>query len=115
MPLRWLPPATRTLQGLATSSKFPAAGGAYTVGNSGNQPFVAQVDPTGSRLLFSAIGVGGSFLALGPSGDIFVAGGLDLLIETAYPTTAGAIQTSFYVFRILFGPGLFSEPAAVCD
>jgi uncharacterized protein (TIGR03437 family) len=49
------------------------------------------VDPTG-KLLFSAIGVGGSSLVLGLSGDIFVAGNIGS--NATYPTTAGAIQTS---------------------
>jgi len=80
------------ITGIATNTGFPAAGGAYTVGTSQNRPFVAKVDPTGSKLLFSAIGVGGSFVVLGPTGDIFVAGNTS---DIAYPTTAGAIQTSF--------------------
>lgn len=79
--------------GIATNTGFPAAGSAYTVATrSQNQPFVAKVDPTGSKLLFSAIGVGGSSVVIGASGDIFVAGNTT---NVSYPTTAGAIQTSF--------------------
>jgi uncharacterized protein (TIGR03437 family) len=80
------------ITGTATGSGFPSTGGAYTARNSQDQPFVAKVDPTGSKLLFSAIGVGGSFVVLGATGDIFVAGNT---INASYPTTAGAIQSSF--------------------
>jgi uncharacterized protein (TIGR03437 family) len=83
------------ITGTGASSGFPATGGAYAVASafSQNQPFVAKVDPTGTKLLFSALGVGGGSLALSVSGDIFVAG--NIASNATYPTTAGALQTSF--------------------
>jgi uncharacterized protein (TIGR03437 family) len=76
-------------------------GNAYITGllttSAQGQPFVAKVDPTGSKLLFSTPGIGGSSIALGASGDIFIAGNLPS--NGTYPTTAGAIQTSI-VFNI---------------
>lgn len=65
--------------------------------------FVVKLDPSGTKVVFAALGVAGSKIALGPQGDIFLAGtepgGL-----YPYPTTPGAYQTTFTSICL---PGLF--------
>ncbi len=74
---------------------YPATPGAVSLANPTKQSaawFVTKLDPTGTKILFSAVGVGGSRIELGPQGDIFLAGNTN---STSYPTTPGAFQTSF--------------------
>ena len=61
----------------------------------GLEPFVTKLDPSGAQVLFSAVGVGGSQIALGPQGDIWVAGNTHSFSPPSYPTTSGAFQTTF--------------------
>ena len=70
--------------GLAASS------GAYNVPNTSGRPFLMKLDPTGSKLVFTATGIGGNALALDSSGDIYMAGST---VYTDYPTTPGAYQS----------------------
>ena len=75
--------------------QYPATPGAVSLANPTKQSaawFVTKLDPTATKILFSAVGVGGSRMALGPQGDIFLAGNTN---STAYPTTPGAFQTTF--------------------
>ena len=95
--------------GYATQFGFPSAGGTFsapgsTLANFGgvSQPFIARIDFTGSKLLSAAIGVGGSHIAIGPRGDIFVSGnasgfgvGAGNAAPNSYPVTPGAFQTTF--------------------
>src|SRR5579872_1850451 len=59
--------------------------------------FVAELDPTGSILVFSSY-LGGTLedtgvgLVLDPTGNIYVSGGTD---SADFPTTAGAFQTTY--------------------
>jgi uncharacterized protein (TIGR03437 family) len=55
---------------------------------------VAKLDPTGTKLIFSALGVGGQQIAIGPQGDLFVSGNA-YGPDAGYPTTPGAFQTAF--------------------
>ncbi len=74
---------------------YPATPGAVSLANPTKQSaawFVTRLDPTATKVLFSAVGVGGSQMALGPQGDIFLAGNTT---STTYPTTPGAFQTTF--------------------
>ncbi len=74
---------------------YPATPGAVSLANPNKQSaawFVTKLDPTATKIMFSAVGVGGSRLALGPLGDVFVAGNT---ASTSYPTTPGAFQTTF--------------------
>jgi uncharacterized protein (TIGR03437 family) len=87
--------------GTSASSGFPTTPGAYSIANSANHPYLLELDPTGTKVVFSATGIGGSALALDSSGNIFVAGTTTLL---DYPTTPGAYQTIFPVFRTCYFP-----------
>jgi uncharacterized protein (TIGR03437 family) len=83
------------VSGTSVSSGFPSTPGAYSVTNSANRPYLLELDPTGTKTVFSATGIGGSAIALGSSGNIYVAGTTILL---DYPTTPGAYQTALPAF-----------------
>jgi uncharacterized protein (TIGR03437 family) len=82
-------------------SAFPTTAGAYSIANTANHPYLLELDPTGTKTVFSATGIGGGALALDPSGNIYVAGSTYLL---DYPTTAGAYQSKFPAFGICSAP-----------
>jgi len=83
------------VSGNSVKGGFPSTAGAYNVPNTANHPYLLELDPTGAKIVFSATGIGGSALALDPSGNIYVAGTTYLL---DYPTTPGAYQTTFPAF-----------------
>ena len=83
------------VSGNSVQTGFPATAGAYSVPNTANHPYLLELDPTGTKTVFSATGIGGSAIALDSSGDIYVAGTTYLL---DYPTTPGAYQATFPVF-----------------
>jgi uncharacterized protein (TIGR03437 family) len=72
----------------AGSPGYPVTPGAISLPGGSNPQFVTKLDASGTHILFSALGVGGSHVALGPQGDIFLAG-------AGGPTTPGAYQTTF--------------------
>ncbi len=78
------------VSGTSVSSGFPTTSGAYSIANSANHPYLLELDPTGTKTLFSATGIGGSALALDSSGNIYMAGSTTFL---DYPTTPGDYQT----------------------
>jgi uncharacterized protein (TIGR03437 family) len=80
------------VSGLANANGFPVTPGAYSVSGSNNQWFLMELDPTASKLIFSATGIGGSSIALDATGNIYLAGSST---GTDYPTTPGAYQTTF--------------------
>jgi uncharacterized protein (TIGR03437 family) len=87
------------VSGNALAPGFPATPGAYSNAWTPDSPFITKLDPTGTRLLFSSVGVGGTALVLDGAGDIVVAGttwpqpsGFPVL---QYPTTSGAYRTSY--------------------
>ncbi len=95
------------VSGTSVSSGFPTTTGAYSIANSANHPYLLELDPTGTKLVFSATGIGGTALALDSSGNIYVAGST---YQLDYPTTPGVYQTSFPVFTDCdppCGPGGF--------
>ncbi len=90
----------------ATGPGFPSTPGAYSIPNTFNHPYLLELDPTGTKLIFSATGIGGNALALDSSGNIYVAGTTYLL---DYPTTPGAYQTTFPAFDVCFTPPCLGE------
>lgn len=84
-----------------TGPAFPSTAGAYSIANTANHPYLLKLDPTGTKIVFSAAGIGGSAVALDSSGNIYVAGSTYLL---DYPTTPGAYQTTLPVFDICYAP-----------
>ncbi len=83
----------------AASQGYPVTSGAisvsgYTLADGNYEPFVTKLDPSGTTILFSDVGVGGSQIVLGALGDIFVSGNASSLSAT-YPTTPGAFQTTY--------------------
>jgi uncharacterized protein (TIGR03437 family) len=88
---------------------FPSTAGAYNIANTANHPYLLELDPTGTKTVFSATGIGGSALALDPSGNIYVAGSTSLL---DYPTTPGAYQSTFPAVQICFAPPCFGTSQA---
>jgi len=83
------------VSGNSVKSGFPSTAGAYSVPNTANHPYLLELDPTGTKTVFSATGIGGSAIALDSSSNIYVAGTTYLL---DYPTTPGAYQTTFPAF-----------------
>jgi|SRR5579863_219817 len=74
-----------------TPAPFPGTPGAYKTPNTVGA-YLLELDPTGARMIFSALGVGGSAIALDSTGNIYVAGST---VQLDYPTTPGAYQTTF--------------------
>jgi uncharacterized protein (TIGR03437 family) len=93
------------VSGVAQASGFPTTAGAYSISDSNNHPFLLELDPTGTKLVFSATGIGGSALALDSAGNIYIAGSTYLL---DYPTTPGAYQTEFPMFEDCVAPCFMS-------
>ncbi len=83
-----------------TAPGYPVTAGALSSSATNDVPFVTKLDPTGTKLVFSATGVGGGQVALGPQGDIFLAGNT---ISASYPTTPGAFQTTFTPDCVFYG------------
>jgi uncharacterized protein (TIGR03437 family) len=90
----------------ATGPGFPSTAGAYSIPNTFNHPYLLELDATGTKVVFSATGIGGSALALDSSGNIFVAGTTYLL---DYPTTPGAYQSAFAAFNLCFAQPCMSR------
>ncbi len=89
----------------ATPSTVAAAD---TDPSTNTSPFVTKLDPTGTKIMFSAVGVGGSQVTVGPQGDIYLAGNTS---AGNYPTTPGAIQSSFTPTYTCSQPCLPGAPA----
>jgi len=83
--------------GGSAGAGFPATAGAYSVPSTVGHPYLLKLDPSGTKIVFSATGIGGSALALDSSANIYVAGTTELL---DYPTTPGAYQTTFPAFYV---------------
>src|SRR5665213_259386 len=85
------------LTGFTGSSNFPVSPGAYESSLTGiEEVFLSEFDPTGSTLLYSTylggIGYsGGIGVVLDNCGDAYITGWAN---DTAFPTTAGAYQTT---------------------
>ncbi|MGH9892421.1 MAG: SBBP repeat-containing protein, partial [bacterium] len=73
--------------GQTQSLNFPTTEGAFQT--TGQAVFVTKLDPTGSTLVYSTVGIGGSGVAVDADGNAYVGG----VTGGAYPTTPGAFQT----------------------
>ena len=80
------------LSGIANASGFPTTQGAYSVTDSTGHWYLMELDPTASKMIFSATGIGGSSIVVDAAGNIYMAGSST---GTDYPTTPGAYQTTF--------------------
>ena len=89
------------ISGLANASSFPSTQGAYNVADSNGQWFLMELDPSASKVIFAATGIGGSSIALDGSSNIYVSGSS---ARTDYPTTPGAYQTKFVLGDVCFTP-----------
>lgn len=83
-----------------TAGGFPVTPGAYSVSTGGPSPFLMELNPSASAVVFSATGIGGTSIALDGAGNIFVAGST---AGTSYPTTPGVYQTQFVQGHICYG------------
>jgi uncharacterized protein (TIGR03437 family) len=91
------PDGDAIVSGTIQGQGFPATAGAYNNSYTVSPPFVSKLDPSGTKLLFSVVGVGGSSLALDSARDIFITGTTSVggeLSGLSYPTTPGAFQTT---------------------
>jgi len=79
------------ISGMTSSAAFPSTAGAYNNPWNTTPPFVTKLDATGTKLIFSAVGVGGSSVALDPAGNIVVSGSTT---SGLYPVTAGVFQST---------------------
>ena len=97
------------VSGISVGSGFPSTPGLYSVSDTSFSPYLLQLDATGTRIIFSATGIGGSAIALDSSGNIYVAGTTNFL---TYPTTPGTYQPAFPVFQTCLAPciGSFQGP-----
>ena len=97
------------VSGVSVGSGFPSTPGVYSVADTSFSPYLLEVDPTGTKVVFSATGIGGNALALDSSGNIYMAGTTNSL---TYPTTPGTYQPVFPVFQVCFPPcnGHFQGP-----
>jgi hypothetical protein len=86
--------------GKATSANFPTTAGAFQttyIGGPAGEPFVTELNPSGSALVYSTYlgGSGGdqaNAIAVDGAGDAYVTG---LTKSSYFPTTAGAFQTTY--------------------
>jgi hypothetical protein len=84
--------------GFTASSDFPVTSGAFQTTYGGNQDaFVSKVNATGSALIYSAYLGGGEDdsgwgIAVDASGNAYVMG---YTASSNFPTTAGAVQTTY--------------------
>ncbi len=83
------------MTGITASAKFPTTPGAFDTTNSGNDAFVAKLNPFGSALVYATYlgGTGADYgrgIAVG-DGSAYVIG---LTESTNFPTTPGAFDTT---------------------
>ena len=97
------------VSGTSVASGFPSTPGVYSVSDTAFKPYLLELDPTGTKIVFSATGIGGNAIAVDSSGNIYVAGTTGSL---TYPTTPGTYQPAFPVFQTCIAPchGSFQGP-----
>jgi uncharacterized protein (TIGR03437 family) len=97
------------VSGTSVTPGFPSTPGVYSVANTTFSPYLLELDPTGTKIIFSATGIGGSAITFDSSGNIYVAGTTS---SVTYPTTPGSYQPAFPVFQTCIAPcqGTFQGP-----
>jgi uncharacterized protein (TIGR03437 family) len=97
------------VSGTSVAAGFPSTAGVYSVSNTAFTPYLLELDPTRTKLIFSATGIGGSAITFDSSGNIYVAGTTNSL---TYPTTPGSYQPTFPAFQTCLAPctGSFQGP-----
>jgi uncharacterized protein (TIGR03437 family) len=101
--------------GAGNGTNFPVTQGAYKNLWTYDLPFTTKLDATGTHLVFSVLGVGGSSLALGNTGNVFIAGTWSFApaqFGPQYPTTPGAFQQSYKPYTICISPSCMFAPTA---
>ncbi len=88
------------VSGVSESPGFPSTPGAYNVANTDGEPYLLELDANGTKILFSATGIGGSAIAFDSSGNIYMAGTTGSL---TYPTTPGVYLPTFPAFQTCIG------------
>ena len=84
------------VSGLSVGSGFPSTPGAYSVADTDNVPYLLEVDATGTKVVFSAAGIGGTAITLDSGGNIYFRGARVLLLIRPRP---GPISPTFRSFR----------------
>jgi hypothetical protein len=97
------------VSGTSVGPEFPSTPGVYSVADTNGSPYLLELDATGTKIVFSATGIGGSAITFDSSGNIYVAGTTGSL---TYPTTPGTYQPKFPVFQTCIAPcgGTFQGP-----
>ncbi len=97
------------VSGTSNTSGFPSTPGVYSVADTAGNPYLLELNATGTAIVFSATGIGGTALTFDSSGNIYMAGTTGSL---TYPTTPGTYQASFPVFQTCIAPcnGSFQGP-----
>lgn len=97
------------VSGTSVDKGFPSTPGVFSVSDTSFAPYLVELDPTGTKLIFSATGIGGNAVAFDASGNIYMAGTTGSL---TYPTTPGSYQPKFPVFQTCIAPcqGMFQGP-----
>jgi uncharacterized protein (TIGR03437 family) len=89
------------VSGTSVAAGFPSTPGANSVTNTAFVPYLLEIDPTGTKLIFSATGIGGNVIALDSTGNIYVSG---TTYSLTYPTTPGSYQPQFPAFLTCTAP-----------
>src|ERR1700733_9335616 len=89
------------VSGTSEGTGFPSTPGVYSVSNTQLAPYILELDPTGTKLIFSATGIGGTAITFDSAGNIYMAGTTGSL---TYPTTPGSYQPTFPAFLACAGP-----------
>lgn len=99
-----------------STTDFPTTGGAFdTTQNGGDDAFATKLDSTGSALVYSTF-LGGAFgdeghgIAIDSLGNAYLTGFTD---STGFPTTAGALDTTYGLYDDAFATKLNSTGSAL--